>query len=73
MDRLMNKNIIEGRRDGTSWHNSEVHRFSRGGKWCGRVQKQSFLPGENLAGQPAGESAEARVESMKKDTGEENR
>jgi len=64
MDSLMNKNIIEGRRDGTSWHNTAKSTGSVV-EVNGAVVSRSnaFLPGEILAGQPAGESAEAVVMS----------
>ena len=55
----MNKNHIEGRRDGTSWHNTA--------KSIGSVAEvnvavvpgsNAFLPGELLAGGPARKSSE---------------
>ena len=62
MDRLMNKNAIEGRRDGTSWHHTA--------KSTGLVVevkvavvpgRNAFLPGEILSPCGGRKSAEAVV------------
>jgi hypothetical protein len=66
MDRLMNKNIIEGRRDGTSWHSTAKSNGSVVEVNGAVVSRSSaFLPGEILAGRPAGKSAEIVVVSSK--------
>lgn len=58
----MNKNIIEGRRDGTSWHNTAKSNGSVV-EVNGAVASESnaFLPGEVLAGRPVRKSAEVIV------------
>jgi len=62
----MNKNIIEGRRDGTSWHNTAKSSGSvvevNGAVVSG---SNAFLPGEILAGRPSRKSAEIVVMSNK--------
>jgi hypothetical protein len=60
----MNKNIIEGRRDGTSWHNTAKSEGSVV-EVNGAVVSESnaFLPGDTLARKLVRESAEAIVMS----------
>jgi hypothetical protein len=62
----MNKNHIEGRRDGTSWHNTAKSTGSVVEVNVAVVQgSNALLPGEILAGQPVGKSAETVVATDK--------
>jgi hypothetical protein len=66
----MNKNHIEGRRDGTSWHNTAKSTGSVAEVNVAVVQgSNAFLPGEIPPGQPGGESAEAVVPDDKPGAG----
>jgi len=66
MDRPMNKNAIEGRRDGTSWHNTAKSKGSVV-EVNGAVVSRSnvFLPGEILLPRGGRKSAEIVVVSNK--------
>jgi len=70
MGRPMNKNTIEGRRDGKSWHDTAKSPGSVV-EVNGAVVSRSnaFLPGEILAGRPVGKSAEVVVVSSKPGAG----
>jgi hypothetical protein len=58
----MNKNHIQGRRDGTSWHNTAKSSGSVVEVNVAVVQgSNAFLPGEILAVHPVRKSAEAVV------------
>ena len=62
MDRLMNKNTIEGRRGKASWHNTakpQVHALEVNGAVVSR--SNAFLPGEIPRRKCCGKSAEAIV------------
>lgn len=62
----MNKNHIEGRRDGTSWHSTAKSSGSVVEVNVAVVQgSNAFLPGEILTGGPARKSAETIVVSSK--------
>jgi hypothetical protein len=66
MDRPMNKNTIEGRRDGKSWHDTAKSIGSVAEVNGALVSRSNaFLPGEILTGRPARKSAEIVVVSSK--------